>query len=71
MKINKRSIRKSALAAAVTVLIGMVSSCADLWSEQHPGTFYISDGKTVATFLEEDPENRFTDFIYILKQAHQ
>ena len=46
MKINKRSIRKSALAAVVTVLIGMATACTDLWSEQHPGTFYISDGKT-------------------------
>lgn len=70
MKINKRSIRKSALAAAVTVLIGMVSSCADLWSEQHPGTFYISDGKTVATFLEQYPEDVFSDFITVLKRAN-
>ena len=73
MKINKRSIRNSAFAAVVTVLIGIVSACTDIWSEQHPGTFYISDGQTVATFLEEyqdeDGENPFTDFIYILKRA--
>lgn len=69
MKINKRLIRKSALTAAVTVLIGVATSCTDLWSEQHPGTFYISDGKTVATFLEEYPENEFSSFIQILKQA--
>lgn len=69
MKINKRLIRKSALTAAVTVLIGVATSCTDIWSEQHPGTFYISDGKTVATFLEEYPENEFSSFIQILKQA--
>lgn len=74
MKINKRSIRKSALAAVITVLIGIASSCTDIWSEQHPGTFYISDGQTVATFLEEyqdeDGNNPFTDFIAILQRAH-
>lgn len=74
MKINKRSIRKSALAAVITVLIGIASSCTDIWSEQHPGTFYITDGQTVATFLEEyqdeDGNNPFTDFIAILQRAH-
>lgn len=72
MKINKR-IRKSAIAAVATVLLGIASSCTDLWSEQHPGTFYISDGKTVATFLEEyeeDGEKVFSDFIYILKKTN-
>ncbi len=72
MKINKRSIRKSAIAAVATVLLGIASSCTDLWSEQHPGTFYISDGKTIATFLEEytdeNGEQIFSDFIYILKK---
>lgn len=72
MKINKRSIRKSAIAAVATVLLGIASSCTDLWSEQHPGTFYISDGKTIATFLEEyrdaDGQNPFSDFIYLLKK---
>ena len=74
MKINKRLIRKSALAAVITVLIGIASSFTDIWSEQHPGTFYISDGQTVATFLEEyqdeDGNNPFTDFITILQRAH-
>ena len=73
MKINKRSIRKSAIAAVATVLLGIASSCTDLWSEQHPGTFYISDGKTIATFLEEyqdeNGEQIFSDFIYILKKS--
>jgi len=73
MKINKRSIRKSAIAAVATVLLGIASSCTDLWSEQHPGTFYISDGKTVANFLEdyeEDGEKIYSDFIYILKKMN-
>lgn len=74
MKINKRSIRKSAIAAVATVLLGIASSCTDLWSEQHPGTFYISDGKSVATFLEEyqdgNGEYCFSDFIYILKKMN-
>ncbi|MBO7115293.1 MAG: fasciclin domain-containing protein [Bacteroidaceae bacterium] len=72
MKIKKRLIRKSALVAVVTVLIGMATACTDLWSEQHPGTYYISDGKTIATYLEEyqdiDGTNPFTDLIYILKK---
>ena len=73
MKINKRSIRKSAIAAVATVLLSIASSCTDLWSEQHPGTFYISDGKTIATFLEEykdeNGEQIFSDFIHILKRS--
>jgi len=76
MKINKRSIRKSAIAAVATVLLGIASSCTDLWSEQHPGTYYISDGKTIATFLEDyrDPETGeqiFSDFIWILKYVNK
>ena len=74
MKINKRSIRKSAIAAVATVLLGIASSCTDLWSEQHPGTFYISDGKTVANFLEEyvdeDGQQVFSDYIYALKKMN-
>ena len=45
MKINKRLIRKSALAVVAAVIIGLGVSCTDIWSEQHPGTYYTSTGE--------------------------
>lgn len=69
MKINKRFLGKSMLAAAVAVLIGVVTSCTDLWKEQHPGTYYINNGETVASFLEDHPSGQFSDFVYIIKKA--
>ena len=50
-----------ALVSALTVV-----SC---FEEQHPGTYYISSGQSVADFLEEDPAGRFNDFIYVLKKS--
>ena len=47
------------------------TSCSDLWSEQHPGTYYINSGETVASFLEEgEYKDSFTDFVYILKKCN-
>ena len=51
MKINKRLIRKSTLAAAVIAFLGLGTSCTDIWSEQHPGTYYTNNGETVADYL--------------------
>lgn len=46
------------------------TSCSDLWSEQHPGTYYVNSGETIATFLEEGKyKDDFTDFVYVLKKA--
>lgn len=50
-----------AVVSALTVV-----SC---FEEQHPGTYYISSGQSVADFLEEDPAGRFNDFIYVLKKS--
>lgn len=69
MKINKRFLGKSIFTVAVAVLAGFAVSCIDLWSEQHPGTYYINNGQTVASFLEEHPSGQFSDFVYIIKKA--
>ena len=51
MKINKRLFKKSVLTVAATALIGLGVSCTDIWSEQHPGTYYTNNGETVADYL--------------------
>lgn len=53
----------------LTLAASTQMSCSDVWSEQHPGTYYVSTGQTVADFLEQDVEDRFSDFIKILKKA--
>ena len=71
MKINKRLIRKSALAFAAFALIGLGVSCTDVWSEQHPGTYYTNNGETVADYLDgrvQDHGN-YSYFIAILQKA--
>lgn len=71
MKINKRLIRKSALTFAAFALIGMGVSCTDIWSEQHPGTYYTNNGETVADFLNGRVEYHgdYSYFIAILQKA--
>ena len=79
MKINKRFIGKSALVVASLIITGLVTSCADLWKEQHPGTYYTNNGETVADYLEgklysqtNDPKDyhgEFSSFVKILKKA--
>ena len=53
--------------------IGLVMSALILLpsclAEQHPGTLYTFTGQTVADYLEDDPDGRFTDFITVLKRA--
>ena len=58
----------SSTMLSLMVLVG-VSSCSDIWSEQHPGTYYTSTGQTVADYLEEDETGRFSDFIKVLKKS--
>ena len=71
MKINKRLIRKSALAVVAAAIIGLGVSCTDIWSEQHPGTYYTSTGETVADFLTGTQEDHgdFSYFIAIIQKA--
>ena len=71
MKINKRLFRKSALAVAAAAIIGMGVSCTDIWSEQHPGTYYTNNGETVADYLTGRVEYHgdYSYFIAILQKA--
>jgi len=71
MKINKRLIRKSALTFAAFALIGMGVSCTDIWSEQHPGTYYTNNGETVADYLNGRVtyHGDYSYFIAILQKA--
>lgn len=71
MKINKKLIRKSAMALFATAIIGLSVSCKDLWSEQHPGTYYTSTGETIADYLlgTQEYHGDFSDFIAILQKA--
>lgn len=67
---NLKTFRKLVLPAVAALTGGViVSSCLDVWSEQHPGTYYVNSGNTLATFLEDHPSGEFSDFVYILKQA--
>ena len=70
MKINSRLFSKSVLVAAVAAL--MTTSCADLWKEQHPGTYYTNNGETIADYLEGKLEDHgsFKYFKEILIQAN-
>lgn len=72
MKLNfKRLLRGLALPVAVITFGVMSNSCDDLWSEQHPGTYYTSTGETIADYLEGTVEYHgdFSYFIEILKKA--
>lgn len=72
MKINKRLFRKSALASMAAAMVLLATSCADLWKEQHPGTYYTNNGETVADYLNGKLENHgnFNYFKTILKEAN-
>ena len=71
MKINKRLFKKSALAVAAAAIIGMGVSCTDIWSEQHPGTYYTNNGETVADYLTGRVEYHgdYSYFVAILQKA--
>ena len=67
----KRTLDLLSAAGLAVVTCFVQSSCSDLWSEQHPGSYYINSGETVASFLEEgEYKESFTDFVYILKKAN-
>lgn len=65
----KRIIGKLTLTAVVALSAMGIYSCSDVWNEQHPGTYYVNSGNTLATFLEDHPTGQFSDFVYILKKA--
>ena len=71
MKINKRLFRKSVLAVAAIAFLGLGVSCQDLWSEQHPGTYYTNNGETVADYLTGRVKYHgdYSYFIAILEKA--
>ena len=71
MKINKRLFKKSVLTVAATALIGLGVSCTDIWSEQHPGTYYMNNGETVADYLtgKVKKHGEYSYFIAILQKA--
>lgn len=71
MKINRRLFRKSVLAAAAAAVIGLGVSCTDIWSEQHPGTYYTNNGETVADYLTGRVKQHgdYSYFISILEKA--
>lgn len=47
-------------------LAALAVSCFD---EVYPGTYYVFNGQTVVDYLEQDPDQRFSTFIQILKKA--
>ena len=68
---QKNPFGKLILGVAVATIAGAVQvSCSDIWSEQHPGNYYINSGETLATFLENHPSGEFSKFIHILKTAN-
>ena len=71
MKINKRLFKKSFLTVAAMGIIGLGVSCTDFWSEQHPGTYYMNNGETVADYLSGKIEKHgdYSYFIAILQKA--
>lgn len=61
----------SAAGLLVAAACTQTSCIGELWSEQHPGTYYVNSGETIASFLEEgEYKDSFTDFVYILKRAN-
>lgn len=70
-RFNLKNALKSLSATGLMVAaVCTQTSCSDLWSEQHPGTYYINSGETIATFLEEGKyKDDFTSFVYVLKKA--
>lgn len=69
---SKRLLRGMAVASTLA-LAGIVSSCADLWKEDHPGTYYTNDGETIADYLAGTKEGKYhgdySYFVQILKTA--
>lgn len=48
----------------INVAVALLTGCQDIDS---PGNYYTFTGQTVASFLESDPNNSFSQFIYVLK----
>lgn len=67
---KSRNIFNLFSVAILTVVLSMGTvSCFDLWTEQHPGTYYTFNGQTVADYLEQDETGRFSDFIKVLQKS--
>ncbi|MBO6077908.1 MAG: fasciclin domain-containing protein [Bacteroidaceae bacterium] len=66
---KSRNIFNLISAAILTVALMGTVSCFDLWTEQHPGTYYTFNGQTVADYLEQDETGRFSDFIKVLQKS--
>ncbi|MBO7111116.1 MAG: fasciclin domain-containing protein [Bacteroidaceae bacterium] len=66
MKRSFLFLRRALFAVAFSALF---ISCSDIWSEQHPGTYYVFQGQTVADFLVQDTAQRFDSFLKVLKKA--
>lgn len=67
----KKALGSLSAAGLLVAAACTQTSCSDLWSEQHPGSYYVNSGNTIASFLEEgDYKDYFTDFVYILKKAN-
>ena len=66
---KSRNIFNLISAAILTVVLMGTVSCFDLWTEQHPGTYYTFNGQTVADYLEQDETGRFSDFIKVLQKS--
>lgn len=57
-----RKTRRIALLATLGIISILCSSCVD---EQHPGTYYIYNGYSIASRLEQNED--FSEFIKVLK----
>ena len=66
MKRSFLFLRRAFIAVALSAWF---VSCSDLWSEQHPGTYYVFQGQTIADFLVQDTAQRFDSFLKVLKKA--
>ncbi len=66
MNTNNNRSGKLASILAVAGMLLLLGSCFD---EQHPGTYYTFTGQTVADFLEQDPQGRFSEFIKVLQKS--
>jgi len=66
----KRNDNSKILKMVMAMMMAMFlfNSCLE---EQAPGTYYTFTGQTVADFLEQDENERFSDFIEVLKRARR
>jgi len=61
--------RKPNIFATICLMVTVALCQLSCIEEQHPGTYYVATGQTVADFLEQDADDRFSDFIKVMKKA--